>query len=145
SANFEQALAEVLRQYKIRVVDPGQVSALYDQGNAGTLKAYSGDIQAAIKTGIANRADIVIIGGVQTSSGAVYSMQSGQADIALKAVLCAKSRTLASGNLHAAALQVTAESAKIAAIRKAAQQVVPKNGGRSTFLTDMLAAWKKTK
>ncbi|MCP4715435.1 MAG: hypothetical protein GY868_09975, partial [Deltaproteobacteria bacterium] len=83
SANFEQALAEVLRQYKIRVVDPGQVSALYDQGNAGTLKAYSGDIQAAIKTGIANRADIVIMGGVQTSSGAVYSMQSGQADIAL--------------------------------------------------------------
>ncbi|MCP4717804.1 MAG: hypothetical protein GY868_21980, partial [Deltaproteobacteria bacterium] len=53
--------------------------------------------------------------------------------------------TLASGNLHAAALQVTAESAKIAAIRKAAQQVVPKNGGRSTFLTDMIAAWKKTK
>ncbi len=138
TTNCETAIVDKLLEYKFNLVDPATVAALLGKGDNLIIRACSGDKSAAIKIATSNGAQVIIVGNVKTSLGpSVYSMQSGQADISIQAIICSNGKIIASENLHGAALHISAEAAQVEAIKKASKKII-KNSKEGKIVTSFL-------
>ncbi len=144
--NCETSIADKLLEYKFDLVDPAMAAALLDKGDELIEKACLGDKTAAIKIGKANGAEVIIVGNVKTSEGSpMFGMKSGQADIAVQAIMCSNGKLMASKNIHGAFMHTSLKTAMSNAVKKASRNVVAtqqKGKVVTSFFDQIIGAWQ---
>ncbi|MDH4183702.1 MAG: caspase family protein [Nitrospinota bacterium] len=130
ATNTENALLQALIEKGYEPVDPGMIAQLLAGEDALAIRAIEGDIAAAAKIGAANGADIVITGRATPSIGEpIHKINTGQADVSLRAVLCSSAKIIASVNAHGAFAHISPVSAQALAIQKAVAAILQPASG----------------
>jgi len=141
----ENALQEKLMASGFQLLDPGMIAELLAKEDSLVQKALDGDIMAAVKVGAANGADVVITGRAMPSLGdPLHKLNTGQADLSLRAVHCSTAKIIASTNSHGAFTHISAKTAQSLAIQKAAK-VALESGDPTAFMSQMKAFLTKRK
>ncbi|MBI5844249.1 MAG: hypothetical protein HZB23_06235 [Deltaproteobacteria bacterium] len=146
SSVFQTELTKKLLEYGFNMVDTATVAAIIDKDDALLKQALAGETSAAVKVGLLNGAEVLILGSVKPSAGPkVYDLVSGQADVSISAVSCASGQVLASGTAHGAAVHCNLEAAQAEAVKKAAARIMErkKEGATVTsFFDKLVASWQ---